>query len=195
MKVMSAFLNNVSPSRVISIVLEIARYSTDRYLADRDDYWAITPEDVRILATARPTCAGMMVVLSGHRNGYIREAAVVGLEGLTVACVLPALRDRLNDWVGPVRRAAHRALRGFLSSDYAATLVGSLDLLESLQRRGRADRGLAESLCIRSLGLELNPFLHPDPWQVWAEQHGHAWSPEHRERVRELMRRTARGRP
>jgi len=55
-------------------------------------------------------------------------------------------------------------------------------------------RGLSESLCLRSLAQELNPFLHPDHWQTWAEQHCLAWSAEHRQRVRELIRRRARGR-
>ena len=55
-------------------------------------------------------------------------------------------------------------------------------------------RGLAENLCLRSLGQILNPFLMPDPWRTWAEQHYSAWSANHRDRVRELIKTKVRGR-
>ena len=137
--VMSALLNAASASRVLSLIHETARGNLIWSQADHERWWKISPDAVRSLAADRPACAGLLVLLSGHQSGYVREAAVVGLDGLTLPCVVPALRDRLNDWVEPVRRAAIRAMRGFLSSENAAALVGSLDLLEGLRRCGRAD--------------------------------------------------------
>jgi len=129
MEVLTALLASASPSRVIGLVTEIARSRTLWSLEQGANPKSITAEEIRLLAADRPACAGILVLLSGHHSGYVREAAVVGLEGLKVAFVVPALRDRLNDWVDPVRRGALRALRGFLSADHAATpgrVAGSL---------------------------------------------------------------------
>ncbi|MCK6486978.1 MAG: hypothetical protein L6R48_01330 [Planctomycetes bacterium] len=139
MEVMSALLNSASASRVLRLIHETSRGNPIWSQTDHKRWWNLTPNTVHSLARDRPACAGLLVLLSGHHSGYVREAAVLGLNGLTMPCVVPALRERLNDWVEPVRRAALRAMYGLLSVEHAASLVGALDLLESLRRCGRAD--------------------------------------------------------
>ena len=139
LEVMSLLLNTPDASQVLRLIQETARGNPIWSRADHERWWKLTPNAVRSLAADRPACAGLLVLLSGHHSGYVREAAVLELDGLTMPCVVPALRERLNDWVEPVRRAALRAMRGFLSADHSAALVGSLDLLDGLRRCGRAD--------------------------------------------------------
>jgi HEAT repeat protein len=140
LEVITALLTSAGASRVLSLVDE-ASWGEDALWsqANRERWRRIEPEAVRSAASDRPASAGLLVLLSGHQDGYVREAAVIGLDGLTMPFVLTALRHRLNDWVEPVRQAAVRVLRGFLSPEHAASLVGSLDLLEGLRRCGRAD--------------------------------------------------------
>jgi HEAT repeat protein len=136
---MTLLLNAADPSQVLRLMREAARGIPEWSQSDHEHWWNLAPEAVQSLAADRPVCAGVLVLLSGHHNGYVREAAVRGLDGLTMPCVVPALRERLNDWVEPVRRAALRAMCGFLSAEHAQALVGSLHLFDGLRRCGRAD--------------------------------------------------------
>lgn len=139
LEVMSSLLARASASRAIELIGEVQRGVPFWSPESSQHWWKITPGEVRALAAFRPACAGLLVLLSGHHSGYVREAAVLNLDGLTQPFVIPALRDRLNDWVDPVRRAALRVMRTFLSADHAAALIDSLDSLQNLKRCGRAD--------------------------------------------------------
>lgn len=211
LEVMSALLNTVSASRVSSLIRETTRGNPIWTQADHEHWWKITPNAVRSLAADRPACAGVLVLLSGHHSGYVREAAVLELDGLTMPCVVPALRERLNDWVEPVRRAALRAMRGFFSAEHAMALVGSLDLLDGLRRCGRADhqavldqidmvlREPAAKPHVQAGLASPNPairrgcyaaLLHgpsPDAWFAWGLEANDPWIQLHAARaIREL---------
>ena len=211
MEVMSSLLNTAGAGHVLTLIQQSAGRNPLWSQVDYEDWWRLTPDAVRSLAANRPACAGLLVLLCGHHSGYVREAAVLGLEDLTVPCVLPALRDRLNDWVEPVRRAAIRAMRGFLSAEHAATLVGSLDLLDGLRRCGRADHqamldqidmvlrepaarpqvqaGLASSIPAirRGCYAALLNGPNPDEWLRWGLEAKDQWIRLHAARaIREL---------
>ena len=199
LEIMGLLIGAAGPHEVLRLVWAASSGSPDWSQSDRERWRNLTPEDVRAVAADRPACAGLLVLLSGHPSGYVREAAVLGLEGLTMPWVLPALGERLNDWVDPVRRAAFRAMRGFLSAEHAAVLVGSLDLLDGLRRRRRADHQavldqidmvLREPAARPSVQAGLaspNPvirrgcyaaLLHgadPDPWLAWGLESADPW--------------------
>lgn len=55
--------------------------------------------------------AGLNYLFLFHRDGHLREAALEQITGaLPSAFVVAAIALRLNDWVGPVRRAAARCV-------------------------------------------------------------------------------------
>ncbi len=139
LEVMTDLLAGSSASMAVDLIVDAQCEALNWPHESRELWLKMTPAAVRSWADDRPACAGLLVLLSGHHSGYVREAAIRGLDGLTQPFVLSALRNRLNDWVEPVRRAALQAMRHFLTSDHAASLIASLDLLESLRRCGRAD--------------------------------------------------------
>lgn len=105
-----------------------------------DTRWnAVTPQAVSRLAKMRPDCAGFLVIASAHRSGWVREAAVRGLHGLTHPIILAALPAVLNDWVEPIRSAARQVLEPFLAPAHAPALVMHLDQLLALEDRSRDD--------------------------------------------------------
>ena len=203
LEVMSSLLTAASAQQVISLIHATGRMNQLWSQQGNERWWNLSASAVRSLAEDRPACTGLMVLLSGHRSGYVREAALLGLDGVTAPCVLPALPDRLNDWVEPVRRAAMRAMRGFLSAEQAATLVGSLDLLDGLRRCGRADHhavldqidmvlrepaarpavqtGLSSPIPAIRRGCYSALLLgtHPDDWLEWGLQADDPWIQRH----------------
>jgi hypothetical protein len=67
-------------------------------------------------------------VLMFNRSGYVREAALKALSQLPdTPFFLAALVWRLNDWVGPVRRAAEDCATRELPRLSTRTIVGSHD--------------------------------------------------------------------
>jgi HEAT repeat protein len=199
LEVMTTLLNTASAIQVLNLIHEASRGNTIWSQADHERWWNLTPNDVRSLGLDRPDSAGLLVLLSGHHSGFVREAAVLELDGLTLPCVVPALRDRLNDWVEPVRRAALRAMRSFFSAEHAAALIGSLDLLDGLRRCGRADHQavldqidmvLREPAALSQVQVGLSShapgirrgcyvaLLHgpaPDEWLVWGLEAKDPW--------------------
>ena len=74
-----------------------------------------------------------------HRNGYVREAALVRVRGLLLGATLPAVVIRLNDWVPQVRAVAQAAFRAFIEADRFDDIVAALPDIYALKKRGRAD--------------------------------------------------------
>ncbi len=139
LEVITDLLACAASARVPDLVRKCQQRNSSWEQEDYERWWNISVDKVRIFAAMGPTRAGLLIFLSGHHNGYVREAAVIGLDGLSQTFVLVALRDRLNDWVDQVRRVAAMAMRGFLKVEHAAILVESLDVLSVLERCGRAD--------------------------------------------------------
>lgn len=80
-----------------------------------------------------------LVVLSRSYDGRVREEATRRLGDLCRADALPALIERLNDWVPEVRAAAHVAIEPLIVERHASALVQNLVQLQQLRARGRDD--------------------------------------------------------
>ena len=76
---------------------------------------------------------------SEHRNGYIREEAVIELAELGGPDALALLLVRVNDWVPQVRAAAAAGLNQFVTVENAALWVEALPALRRLRGCRRAN--------------------------------------------------------
>lgn len=80
-----------------------------------------------------------LVVLLSHRNGYVREAAVIRAGELLLPTILPQLMPRINDWVPQVRQAAHKSVEAYLNADKFNDVLDALPSIYWLRSCGRAD--------------------------------------------------------
>jgi hypothetical protein len=85
------------------------------------------------------THAAALVFAAMHRNGRVRQAAVVALAADPRA--LPALLLRANDWVRPVRDDALQSLHGLVETASVESWLRALPLLVRLEGCGRAAHG------------------------------------------------------
>lgn len=85
-----------------------------------------------------PTSLKELVYLSNSYNGYEREAALRELIKLQDPITIPTLIERVNDWVGVIRKIAQDALLEFLES-YPQILIENLPAILHLQERRRHD--------------------------------------------------------
>jgi hypothetical protein len=72
-----------------------------------------------------------------HYNGFVREAALQRAAGLRSTDLLPAVVDRLNDWVPQVRQRAHDLVLEWLpllDADAAVRLLGAVQHLRMTRR-------------------------------------------------------------
>lgn len=92
-------------------------------------WWQLTPNDVPGFVSERSGGVRLIGLLSSHRSGFVREAAVKRLLARTDGAEVPYLLIRANDWVEPVRRLAHEALVARLRPDYVAHLAAHLPLV------------------------------------------------------------------
>lgn len=83
--------------------------------------------------------ASSWLTLSTHRSGFVREVAVRELIQQLSPEALPALLERVNDWVPQVRQQANAGVRRYLMSEHAPTLLYALQPLMALAQRQRAD--------------------------------------------------------
>jgi HEAT repeat protein len=115
------------------------------------DYWArgaasyeshrwnqLQPADVLRLARLSDRWA-VLTIAAMHRSGYVREAALRQLAAAPSGKLLPILLIRLNDWVGPVRRAAEGAVEALRRAPDPEALVACLPLLLQMQTWRRRD--------------------------------------------------------
>jgi HEAT repeat protein len=72
-------------------------------------------------------------------DGYVRQAAVKRSAALAHPELLPALVDRLNDWVPQVRDAARSAILTLLPQVSVSDVVGQLPAILNLRSAGRYD--------------------------------------------------------
>jgi HEAT repeat protein len=139
LEVMTELLAQTTPKQLMIIIRDCQGCPSYWEHQAQRAWWDMTPDMVRDISALRPACVGMLALLSGHHSGYIREAALKGINGIEHPCVMPIIRERLNDWVEPVRHAALLAMLHYLSVDHAKTLVSNLDLLDNLSRQGRVN--------------------------------------------------------
>ena len=74
-----------------------------------------------------------------HYDGYIREAALRRAAKGASPELLPAIAERLNDWVPQVRRVAQDVLLGMLPALGEEDALRLLPRVQRLHRAGRAD--------------------------------------------------------
>jgi hypothetical protein len=84
----------------------------------------------------------LLRLASFHRNGFVREEAVLRIADAHDASALPFLLLRLNDWVQQVRRRAEVAVLDRMLPEHAGSLVECLLFFQRLEDQGRADREL-----------------------------------------------------
>ncbi len=88
-----------------------------------------------------------LVVLLSHRNGYVREAAVIRAGELLLPTILPYLMPRINDWVLQVRLAANRSVEAYLNADKFNDFLYALPAIYLLRSCRRADHaGFIDSI-------------------------------------------------
>lgn len=80
-----------------------------------------------------------LVAQTRSPDGRQRQAAVRALASSGHAPALPAMLERVNDWVDPIRRDAHEAIGNFLRPEFTAAWIASLEAVEALSRGRRAD--------------------------------------------------------
>lgn len=91
-------------------------------------------------ASARPPAAwDELVQQARSHDGRERQAAVRALAASGHAPALPVMLERLNDWVGAIRRDARVAIENFLREEFVDAWIASLDAVASLTRARRAD--------------------------------------------------------
>jgi HEAT repeat protein len=82
-----------------------------------------------------------VALLTSHPNGHLRQAALERLSASGNVTAWPFFLLRLNDWVGPVREAARRAVTAALPRVPLQLLARHFALVEALGRFTRADHG------------------------------------------------------
>jgi HEAT repeat protein len=107
----------------------------------------LSPRQIPTLAERHGGNPIIMGLLASHANGYVREAAVEMLGGVTGGREIPFLALRANDWVGPVAERAARLLVARLTPDNRDRVVALFPLLmRALDRRRRDHAVLAEAI-------------------------------------------------
>lgn len=92
------------------------------------------PEAVRLSLSTGELHADL-----AHYDGYIREAALRRAAKMASHELLPAIAERLNDWVPQVRTVAREVLMGMLPAISNEDAQRLLPRVERLRRAGRAD--------------------------------------------------------
>lgn len=131
--------------RLLSQLLPLLRASDIPALDDQmrgyGPWWAswnqVEPADIRRLKQRASTWASL-AVLSMHRSGYVREAALRRLTESKDGRELPYLFIRLNDWVAEIRGLAEQAMTARLSPASAPGLVQLLPLVGWIRDWSRA---------------------------------------------------------
>lgn len=127
------------------------------------DYIDLCPQHLGDFAALSPS---VVTLLACHRNGYLRQAALLRLAELGNEIAWPFLLVRLNDWVGPVREAARQAAMAALPRVPVELLARHFPLVEALRQSTRADhQPFVEAVMAR--------LSQPDAL-AWLERHLHA---------------------
>ncbi|MDE1151739.1 MAG: hypothetical protein PW788_04300 [Micavibrio sp.] len=83
--------------------------------------------------------ASALLPYINHRNGFLREPAILQAAERRLVETLPHLVQRVNDWVPVISQAAMRAVLAFLAPEYFSAVAAALPDVDSLRRRTRRD--------------------------------------------------------
>lgn len=96
------------------------------------DYYEARVEDVVAI-----TSAADLALCMRHYSGFIRQAAVERAIVLSDPAMLPAIIERLNDWVAPVRDAARAGIVAMLPMIAAKHFIALLPAIAHLRHAPR----------------------------------------------------------
>jgi HEAT repeat protein len=99
-------------------------------IADLESTFSLFPEKEKNV---------LLSIATLNSSGFVRERAVELLAKANDGALIPFLIYRLSDWVKPVRVAADKALRKYLSKEYLPYWVENLPLLDWLQKVERVN--------------------------------------------------------
>jgi HEAT repeat protein len=105
--------------------------------ANLEDWYGLRPEAIDSLGQNTDADRTFLGLVTSHRNGYVRAAALRALEADSSDIVIPFVLIRLVDWVSEVRFAAERAVQEKLRPEYARAFVGCLGLIDRLTTNSR----------------------------------------------------------
>ena len=129
---------------------ELSR-STLAYESTTNAAWCkLKPTEVESLGE-RPNGSLMVGLASMHNNGYVREAAVEWLCGVSDGSEVPFLLVRLNDWVAEVRAGALRGILSRARAEYATHFFRHLRLVDRLRSCSREAHAQAVEAIDRAL--------------------------------------------
>jgi hypothetical protein len=100
--------------------------------------WSVLRAD-DVARFQEPTDIGVLALASMHRNGRVREAALIRLAARSTGEELPYLLLRLNDWVTPVRERARQVVSARLQPVFAEAFVRCIPLIEQTCKGQRGD--------------------------------------------------------
>jgi len=156
-----------------------------------DKFWhRLQPADLNALIVDDSTRAPVLGLLSFHRSGYVRHAAVRLLADIRDGTELPYLLIRQNDWVDAVSRDACSAVERRVVGDNLVTLIRYMPLIVHLLAAKRRDsssvmRRVLEMLVQPAHEKHLTAVLNSENRAVrrWIAQHALALEGEHRATV------------
>lgn len=159
-------LASISPAQITRAEAEIATAACLYH-------WA-PPSPLEALLFRRPTDHKQLLrtpkleyLFLFHRNGHLREAALMRLsEGLPTPFLFAAVAWRLNDWAGPVRQAAARcACQSFPLTDPEVVARAAMALLvrqSSWRRWGKEHEPLDQAFARTDVAEHLFDMLIRD---------------------------------
>jgi HEAT repeat protein len=126
----------VSPDQLIHLSGVIG-WSWGWYVSDAWD--KLSPAEVPGFLVDPESRTAILGLLSFHRNGYVRQAAIRLLADESDGNELPFLLIRQNDWVSVISIEAQQAISDRLRPNYLAHFVASLALVTHLLELRRRD--------------------------------------------------------
>jgi HEAT repeat protein len=129
-------LSVVSPDQLIHLSGVIG-WSWGWYVSDAWD--KLSPTEVPGFLVDPETRTAILGLLSFHRNGYVRHAAIRLLADERDGNELPFLLIRQNDWVSVISIEAQQAITDRVRPNYLAHFVASLPLVTHLLAFRRRD--------------------------------------------------------
>lgn len=127
--------------------------------AHLEDWYGLRPEAIDNIGLNIDSDRVFVGLVTSHRNGYVRAAALRALGADASNVGIPFLLIRLADWVTEVQIIAENAVQQKLRPEYASAFVGCLGLVDRLKSNSRfraeqsqwIDSLLARSECAQAL--------------------------------------------
>ncbi len=126
----------------VNDIIWFGRYLRQRtaYLSYYGNGWHnLKPQEIDFYKYYPDCQVSLLILLSLHNNGYIREEAVRRLGLIEDGREIPYILLRLNDWVSQVRVAAYEVITNKINLENASHFIASICMVASLARFKRFD--------------------------------------------------------